>query len=179
MPTNEHISKTLSFWLRHRPEDAALVLNDAGWGDVDAVLAAFARGGREVSWDRLLEVVDTNEKQRFELSSDASRIRARQGHSIPIQGDWPSATPPDQLFHGTVERFLPAIMREGLKPMARHHVHLSPDVQTARKVGARRGSPVILVVHAARLASTGKLFFLADNQVWLTDHVPPDFIVRE
>jgi putative RNA 2'-phosphotransferase len=176
MLTDEEISKTLSFWLRHRPDAANMALNDAGWGEVDAVLAAFARSEHEVTWDRLLQVVEANDKQRFEFSPDACLIRARQGHSIPVQGDWPKSSPPELLYHGTVERFLPLIMSQGLKPMARHHVHLSSDAETAGKVGARRGPPVILTIHAARLASTGHVFFLTDNHVWLTAHVPPEFI---
>ena len=86
------------------------------------------------------------------------------------------AVPPRELFHGTVSKFLGAILAEGLNKMERHHVHLSKDVQTATKVGERRGKPIILVIEAARMLVDGHTFFLSENDVWLTDHVPPQYI---
>jgi putative RNA 2'-phosphotransferase len=170
------LSKTLSYWLRHRPEAGALVLDAQGWADMGAVLAALARSGTPTSVDRLRTMIDRNAKQRFELSPDAKRVRARQGHSVAVALDWPSAVPPDLLYHGTVRRNLDAILTQGLRRMQRHHVHLSPDAETARRVGARRGSPVILGVRARELNASGTPFFLTANQVWLVEAVPPDFI---
>ncbi|MBX3480607.1 MAG: RNA 2'-phosphotransferase [Caulobacter sp.] len=168
------ISKTLSYWLRHAPEAGGLVLDPAGWAPVDAVLTALKR----VSFDELLHVVENNDKQRFELSPDLDRIRARQGHSIEIDLDLPSSTPPATLYHGTVDRFLQAIFEGGLKKMARHHVHLSANLETATKVGARRGKPVILIVDAARMAADGHVFMVSSNGVWLTEAVPPAYLSR-
>jgi putative RNA 2'-phosphotransferase len=151
-------------------------LDEAGWTGVDAVLAALARAGIFGARDRLEQVIATNDKQRFELSPDGRRIRARQGHSVAVELDWPPREPPERLYHGTSERFLPSILAEGLKPMKRHHVHLSPDAETARKVGARRGQPMILRVASGRMAAVGQAFFLTGNGVWLTEGVAPEFI---
>ncbi len=178
MVNDVQISKTLSYWLRHRPDAAGLELDAAGWAPVEAILAALAAEVPGTDWDRLLEVVELNDKRRFEISGDAQRIRARQGHSVEVSGDWPVTPPPDRLFHGTVERFLPAILQDGLKPMRRHHVHLSGDPETATRVGARRGQPVVLTVVAARLAATGVEFRLTSNGVWLVDRVPPAYLER-
>jgi putative RNA 2'-phosphotransferase len=172
------LSKRLSLWLRHKPDAAGLTLDAQGWTDVDAVLAAMVRNGVGCDWQDLLRIVEQSDKQRFELSSDTSRIRARQGHSVEVALDWPRVAPPPLLYHGTVERFLPDIFAHGLRPMQRHHVHLSPDVETARRVGARRGQPVILIVQAGTLADQGQPFFLTSNQVWLTKHVSPCAIER-
>jgi putative RNA 2'-phosphotransferase len=172
------MSKTLSYWLRHKPEAAGLTLSADGWADVDAVLAALAREHAGCDWVELLHVVETNDKKRFELSADASRIRARQGHSIEVDLDWPKAAPPALLYHGTVERFLAAILAEGLKPMARHHVHLSADIETASRVGQRRGKPVILGVDAQRMDAEGHVFWLTGNGVWLAETVPAVFLRR-
>jgi putative RNA 2'-phosphotransferase len=98
---------------------------------------------------------------------------------VDVSAEWPVSQPPATLFHGTVERFLPAIMADGLKPMRRHHVHLSPDRETAERVGRRRGKPIVLIVDAARLAQQGGVFRLASNGVWLVDHVPPQFLSRQ
>lgn len=172
------ISKTLSYWLRHKPEDGGLTLDQNGWAAVEDVLAALSREGQHVSPALLNSVVQNSDKQRFELNDNATRIRARQGHSVQVEGDWREATPPDVLYHGTVDRFLDAIMAEGLKPMNRHHVHLSGDIETASKVGQRRGKPVILHIDAGRMANSGARFLLTGNGVWLTDAVPPEFIAQ-
>lgn len=167
----------MSYWLRHNPGAAALAVDGEGWAETDAVLSAFSRNGMSVDQALLARVVAENDKARFEYSPDRRFIRARQGHSIAVDLGWPAADPPEHLFHGTVERFLEPILSEGLRPRSRHHVHLSPDEQIARKVGARRGKPVILRVDAARMADEGHVFYLSGNGVWLIDHVPPGFMV--
>lgn len=173
---NKQISKTLSYWLRHAPETGGLTLDPSGWADLDSVRDALR--GKGLDADLIEVVVADNDKQRFELSPDGSQIRARQGHSVAVDLDWPVVEPPDLLYHGTVDRFIESIFRDGLKPMARHHVHLSPDVETARRVGSRRGEPVILQVAAGRMARSGAEFRLSSNGVWLTDAVAPQFIER-
>lgn len=178
MSSDQQISKSLSYWLRHNPEAGNLELDPSGWTECDAALSALRRAKLPHDRDTLERVVRESDKQRFEMSSDGQFLRARQGHSIPVDLDWPIAMPPEVLFHGTVERFLPAILSEGLKPMARHHVHLSSDKDTAKTVGARRGKPVILQIASGALGKIGKEFRLSGNGVWLTDHVPPTHIER-
>lgn len=172
------ISKSLSYWLRHKPDAGGLTLDDAGWSPVADVLAALAKAGLPDDAETLNAVVADSDKKRFELSADGARIRARQGHSVQVDLDWPVAAPPEFLFHGTVERFLPGIFAEGLKPMRRHHVHLSPDAETATAVGARRGEAVILRVAAGRMAADGHVFRLSGNGVWLAEAVPPAYLER-
>lgn len=170
---NVRISKRLSLYLRHAPEKIGLELDEAGWADVDDILAAL-----HVTREQLVEVVATNDKQRFAFSANGRRIRASQGHSVPVEVDLPRRTPPAVLYHGTVAKFLDEIMRDGLRPMNRHHVHLSATIDTAERVGARRGRPVILVVDAASMDAEGTSFWLSANGVWLTDHVPPRHLTR-
>jgi putative RNA 2'-phosphotransferase len=178
MAEHVRISKTLSYWLRHRPDKAGLDLDAQGWAPVDAVLEGLGQRGLPRDIDTLLAVVEGSDKQRFELAPDLSRIRARQGHSVAVELALAPTAPPDVLYHGTVQRVLEAIMQEGLRRMARHHVHLSPDAETARRVGARRGRAVILAVDAAAMSGAGHVFFVTGNGVWLTDAVPPQFLTR-
>jgi putative RNA 2'-phosphotransferase len=178
MADHVRISKTLSYWLRHRPDEAKLELDPQGWASLDLVLAALSAAGLPGDIDTLLDVVEHNNKQRFELTPDLTRIRARQGHSVEVDLALTPTAPPALLYHGTVERFLDAILAEGLRKMARHHVHLSADLETAQRVGARRGNPVVLVIDAAALQADGAIFFVTENKVWLTDAVAPRFLRR-
>lgn len=164
-------SKRLSYVLRHAPGSVGLTLDAAGWADVDALLAALG-------WTRgeLERVVATNDKRRFAFDPTGTRIRASQGHSVAVDLGYVAEDPPPVLFHGTAERNLPAIEAEGLRPGRRHAVHLSPDVGTARRVGARHGRAVVLRVDAAGLAATGAVFTRSANGVWLVGAVPPSFL---
>ena len=172
------VSKRLSYVLRHQPGSVGLVLDDAGWVGVDALLAALAAHGLTLTRAELEHVVATNDKVRFALSDDGARIRASQGHSVGVELGYLPQPPPAELFHGTTERFLASILREGLRPRGRHAVHLSADVQTARAVGGRRGRPVVLRVDAAGLAAEGASFSRSANGVWLVDAVPARYLSR-
>ncbi|MET9231721.1 RNA 2'-phosphotransferase [Lentzea sp. NPDC003310] len=163
------LSKRMSKALRHKPERVGLTLDPAGWVAVADLLEALG-----MSETDMLEVVERNDKKRFTVDGD--RIRANQGHSVEVELGLPTAVPPDQLFHGTVAQHLDDIMRDGLRPMSRHDVHLSPDRETARRVGARRGRPVILTVAAGVMHGDGHEFRLSANGVWLAQHVPARYL---
>lgn len=169
------ISKFLSHVLRHRPGSIGLVVDRQGWASV-ADLLAKAPPTLGLTTERLGEVVAQNDKQRFSLSDDGHRIRANQGHSIAVDLGLDPTKPPRVLYHGTAQTALRPIKEEGLRAMKRHHVHLSPDQQTARRVGQRHGRPVVLQVASAIMAERGFEFFRSENGVWLVDHVPPEFL---
>jgi putative RNA 2'-phosphotransferase len=170
------ISRYLSFVLRHRPDAAGLNLDPEGWVEVDALLAGCTRHGLVFTREELDEVVRTDDKQRYAFADDGRRLRASQGHSVPVELGLATVTPPLTLYHGTVERSVAAILREGLLPRGRQHVHLSGDIATARRVGKRRGAPVVLSVAAERMHAAGHEFLRAANGVWLTGHVPPAYL---
>ncbi|MFF6907551.1 RNA 2'-phosphotransferase [Streptomyces sp. NPDC012389] len=169
------VSKYLSKHLRHQPEDIGITLDDNGWVGVGTLLSAAARHGFAFTRAELDHVVAANDKRRFTVDGD--RIRANQGHTVTVDLDLPPAEPPAYLYHGTVARVLDAIRAEGLRPMARHHVHLSPDRETATRVGARRGRPLVLTVDAGAMHRAGHVFRVSANGVWLADAVPPEFLL--
>jgi putative RNA 2'-phosphotransferase len=170
------VSKFISKYLRHEPEALGITLAPGGWVAVDELLAGATQSGFTIDSEELKQVVAESDKQRFAFDGTGTRIRANQGHSTEVDLELPAAVPPNVLFHGTVEKYLDAILAEGLKKMARHHVHLSPDRATAEKVGERRGRPVILVVDAAAMHAAGHKFYVSTNGVWLTDHVPAKYL---
>lgn len=172
------ISKRLALHLRHAPDTIGITVGPGGWVPVDELLAALARNGVRVSRAELDEVVTANDKQRYAFDETNTMIRANQGHTVRVDLDLPVAEPPLVLYHGTPSTSLPTIERDGLKPMKRHHVHLSATVDTARAVGARRGESVVLRVDAAAMAAAGFEFRVSANGVWLVDHVPPGHLGR-
>ncbi|MFF7812537.1 RNA 2'-phosphotransferase [Streptomyces sp. NPDC007945] len=168
------VSKYLSKHLRHQPERIGLVLDAQGWTEIDALLVAAAAHGFPIDRAELDHVVASNDKRRFAV--EGTRIRANQGHTVGVDLDLPAAEPPAYLYHGTVAAHLTAIRAEGLRPMARHDVHLSPDRETATRVGARRGRPVVLSVDAGAMHRAGHEFRVSANGVWLTAAVPTEYI---
>lgn len=172
-------SKAISRVLRHRPDAAGVALDAQGWCPVDSLLRGLAGAGVVISREQLEQIVRTSDKTRFALSQDGSAIRANQGHSVRgVKLKLRETTPPSRLFHGTVEVSLPVILKRGLLPMNRHHVHLSSDLATASAVGGRRGEPVILEVDAHRMHREGARFYVSDNGVWLVDSVAPRYLRR-
>ena len=173
------ISKFMSKFLRHSPQDLGLTLQPGGWVGVDEFLDASKNiAGFHISRDELERVVATDNKSRYSFDGTSMLIRANQGHSVEVDLQLEEKEPPEFLWHGTVERFLESIFATGLNKGQRHHVHLSIDLDTATKVGSRRGTPVILRIDSGRMYEQGFKFYLSANGVWLTDEVPTEFIHR-
>jgi len=170
-------SKLLSLVLRHQPEHINLSLDQNGWAMVDELLDRLADHGEAISMDQLEEIVATNLKKRFAFNEDYTKIRANQGHSIDVELNLIPQQPPAFLFHGTIEMFIGSIQELGLQKMNRQHVHLSADIETAQKVGSRRGKPIILKIQSELMHQNGISFFLSENNVWLTDAVPAHYIL--
>jgi len=171
------LSRRLSYILRHDPASVGLTLDPQGWVAVDDLLAAL---GTAVSRADLDAVVAGNDKRRYAIRPGPrgrDEIRASQGHSVPVELDLERVPPPPVLYHGTSAAALPSIRARGLERGGRHHVHLSPDTSTAQAVGRRRRGPVaVLAVDAAAMAAAGHAFYRSANGVWLTDHVPPEYL---
>ena len=170
------ISKFLSLVLRHKPQTIGLQLDKQGWADTQELIDKCNEFGKKIDRKTLIHVVETNNKKRFSFNEDGSRIRASQGHSIKIDLGYTPLQPPTVLYHGTATRFLSSIWEKGLIKKDRHHVHLSADKETAQKVGARHGKPVILLIDALEMHRQGHAFFKSENDVWLTERVPNQFI---
>lgn len=162
--------------LRHDPSSIGLELDSAGWTNVDSLLKLASAHGTAITLEELIEVVRRSDKKRFSLSDDNLSIRANQGHSISVSLGYSASIPPQFLLHGTAQRFKDAILKEGLKKMNRHHVHMTESIETARSVGTRYGKLLLLRIRSQEMHELGYKFYCSDNNVWLSDHVPAQFI---
>lgn len=179
-------SKFLSLLLRHKPEHANLTLNKEGWCDIWELIK-----NTDFTIEELEKIVAEDSKQRYSIlywemggeglpyTREPMSIRANQGHSTDVKLTFKTAVPPPELFHGADEQALPSILKSGLMPMKRHHVHLSKDRETAIAVGSRRKSFRLLRIDAEKMLYNGYKFYISDNGVWLIDAVPPPFITIE
>ena len=170
------LSKFLSLMLRHEPAKFGLVLDPEGFVPLaDAMLAINRQFPQATSAD-VVAVVGTIEpdKQRFTIVE--GDIRANYGHSLAERVAQAAMQPPQVLIHGTNERAVGTILRDGLRPMKRQYVHMTPDAALAELVGARRGKPVLISVdaHAAHLA--GVVFYRANDSFWLADAIPASYL---
>lgn len=170
-------SKLISLILRHRPETIGIELDEHGWARVDELIAGIART-RPMTMDMLEEIVRTDSKQRYAFNEDRTKIRANQGHSVPVDVELERVEPPILLYHGTGEKYTASIDKSGLLPKSRLYVHLSADVDTAVSVGKRHGKPVVYTVQAGAMAWDGHAFYRSANGVWLTKGVPARYLQK-
>lgn len=159
-------SKRLAYLLRH-----SKLPNHKGWIKVDVVQNELG-----VSLLDIQKIVYEDTKGRFEFSEDKSSVRALYGHSIDVNLGLEPTTPPPVLYHGTAEKYIDSVMKEGLRPRKRNFVHLSETMDMAKQVGTRHGSPVVLSIDIEEMIRAGYKFYKAQNGVWLTGGIPPKFL---
>lgn len=171
------VSKFISLVLRHKPEEAGIGLDKYGWADTELLVDRLAARYPGFTFAMLEEIVRTDEKQRYSFTEDRTQIRANQGHSIPVDLGLKPVEPPEYLYHGTAMKYKDAIMKEGLIPKSRQYVHLSADYETAINVGKRHGEPVEFGILSGEMHKAGFVFYLSENGVWLTERVPPEYLI--
>ena len=172
-------SRFISMILRHKPEEIGITLDKHGWANVQALIDGInATGRHHLDMDILKEIVRTDEKQRYSFNEDQTLIRANQGHSIPVDVELQEAVPPAVLYHGTGEKYVRSIDAQGLLPQSRLYVHLSEDLETAKKVGQRHGRLTVYTVDCTRMLADGYKFYLSVNHVWLTKAVPAEYLKK-
>ena len=170
-------SRFISMILRHKPGVIGITLDEHGWAKVDELIEGVNKV-HPLDMETLEEIVRTNEKQRFSFNEDKTKIRANQGHTIPVDVELEEKTPPEILYHGTGDKYVESIDATGLEPRQRLYVHLSTDREMAAKVGQRHGSPVVYRVKSGQMAKDGYKFYLSVNGVWLTKAVPVKYLEK-
>ncbi len=179
MTNDVKIGKQLSYILRHHPESAGITLDSDGYADTAEIISALSKNFDGFNFRSLERIVVENDKQRYSFNKDKTKIRANQGHSLKnVNINFKTCEPPAVLYHGTGLRFMDSIRKEGIKKMSRQYVHLSPDEDTAVKVGKRHGKPFVIKIDAAAMFHVGYIFYLSENGVWLTDYVPVKYFMN-
>lgn len=159
-------SKRLAYLLRHSN------LPDCnGWVEASVVI-----GDLGVSLQDLQQIVASDSKGRFEFSEDKSLVRALYGHSINVDLGLEPTIPPLVLYHGTAEKYIDSIMKEGLRPRKRNFVHLSETIDMAKQIGTRHGAPFVLYIDVEAMIRAGYKFYKAQNGIWLTEDISPKFL---
>lgn len=178
---DENMGRFISLILRHHPETVGIQLDAHGWANVDELLHGINVSGRKIDMKMLERIVQNNNKKRYSFNEDKTKIRANQGHSIKVDVEMQEIIPPNELYHGTADRFMDSIKEKGILKMSRQYVHLSLDVETAVMVGKRHGKPIILVVDTKNMLEDGYTFWLSDNGVWQSEDIPWKYVkeVRE
>lgn len=178
MKNLENIGKFLSLILRHQPQAVGIQLDEHGCANVEELLEGMSNHGKPVDMQTLEYMVANNDKKRYSFNDDKTLIRANQGHSIPVDVELEEKVPPEYLYHGTGEKYVSSIEKNGLLPKSRLYVHLSNDVSTAENVGRRHGSPIVYKIHSAEMHKDGYCFYLSVNGVWLTKKVPVKYLQK-
>ena len=165
--------KYLSWLLRHDKESFEKgLIDENGWREIDELIVDHQYTKKLIN-----DIVETNNKSRYEYNEDKTKIRARQGHSIPVDVELEETIPLRYLYHGTCTRFIDQILKEGLVPKTRLYVHLSKDEATAVDVGKRHGKPVIIQIDSQAMYNDGYKFYISNNGVWLTKEVPSKYFI--
>lgn len=175
---NIQLGKFISLILRHKPETIGISLDKNGWANVNELLKGIQNQGINIDFERLNEIVETNNKKRYSFNEDKTKIRANQGHSINVDVELKEAIPPVKLYHGTATKYIDDIMKNGIIHKNRLHVHLSKDIETAINVGTRHGTPVVLEIDTKEMINDGYKFYLSENGVWLTSDIAPKYFKK-
>lgn len=173
-----HVSRFLCLILRHKPEEVGITLDEHGWANVKELVKGVSKKYK-FDVDILEEIVRTDEKQRYSFNADHTKIRANQGHSIPVDVELEPIEPPEYLYHGTAWKYVDSIRKSGLIPKSRLYVHLSEDVETATNVGNRHGKPFIYRICSGKMHRDGFIFYKSRNGVWLTKSVPLEYMEHQ
>lgn len=177
MMSDRDTSKYISLILRHKPETICISLDGHGWANVDELIRGVSKS-HPLDMATLERIVAEDEKQRYSFNEDKTLIRANQGHSIPVDVELEEVEPPEILYHGTGEKYVESIDKQGLIPKSRLYVHLSADEETARKVGSRHGKPVIYIVKSGEMYRNREKFYRSVNGVWLTKRVAIQYLQK-
>ncbi len=129
----EHITRSLAYMLRHKPEEFDLELDRFGAADCSEVVQALnERLGEPIEEEDLHEAIESGDRVRYDIKS--GRIRALYGHSIEVDPGEP-CKPPELLYVGLGSRDAERAERYGLRAGRRRFLHLAKSFEEAIETG--------------------------------------------
>lgn len=167
--------KKLSYVLRHNPASIGITLDENGYAFVNELVAGFKGHGSNIDKSTLIEIVNSDTKERYSFNSDKTKIRANYGHTFSVDLGQKPLSSPDVLYHGTADKNIDSILECGIRKEKRNYVHLTTDTAMALAVGKRYGNAVIFKVNALQMSHDGFVFYKS-GKVWLTDYVPKGYL---
>lgn len=183
MARKKNISIYISWLLRHKPEEIGLKMDQYGWVSVDELINGINKAGKySIDRNKLEEIVEQDKKGRFKFDENHLMVKACQGHSISwVTPEMEYIEPPEFLYHGTTTSAAEKIMSSGgISKMNRHAVHMQADIELAWQSALRwHMIPVVLKIDAKKMYRSGFVFGKTENNVWCTDHVPDEFIIKK
>ncbi len=175
--TNQQkISKLISYWLRHKPQDGNIQLDKFGWAKIDDILIALKSNNFDFTLSQLIELNKSFDKIRWEIDLKNLKIKATHGHSVTIEQELNPEIPNEILYHGTASKNLSGIIKKGLISGQRQYVHLSESKEMALEVGKRHGKPFLIEINTKELIENGWEFFKTQQNVWLTSNIPAKYL---
>lgn len=173
----ERFSRWMAYVLRHNPERYGLQPDRHGFVNLDDFVQIARHRYPDLSPDRVREFVTASGAARFEIAGEV--VRARYGHSIPVEPVGEPVPPPPKLFYGTEASRVPAILAGGLSPVDRRVVHLSVTAEEAFAIARKKTEhPAIFRVSAQEAADAGIAFY-RESSLYLVSHVPAKFLAVE
>jgi len=180
---NVLISKNLAWLLRHGAEKEKLSMDAGGWVPLDEILKKDFYKTKHIGVDKIKDIVDSNDKKRFELKTEANAsgvpvlyIRASQGHTLKSVSDEDllekiiNAAEIPVCIHGTYRDAWELIKKTGLKPMSRNHVHFAVGYPGENGVisGMRTSCSVFIELDVEKALADGIEIFKSKNGVILS-----------
>jgi len=162
--------------LSHEPWLYELELDDQGFVKLVDILTAINGALDQVlpliTVEDIAQMIASSEKTRHEIVD--GKVRASYGHSLPGLIAKTEYVPDTSmaLYHATSPEAALSIMQQGLLPMGRQYVHLSPNKEIALEVGRRKcKKPVLLVINTEVAVKEGSHFFEGNDNVVLADQI--------
>ncbi len=170
----ERLGRFVSGALRHFPDDLGLAMNQHGWVDVDVLCDAMRTRYKWANKEKLFSIIESDEKGRYELRGN--KIRARYGHSVDIDLDYPENTLPE-LYYGASREEVDILLEKGIKPIKQRYVHLSTSAEKAKEVAKiHTEDPVLLAINAEEAQKDGVTMLSATEHIVLSEEIPPQYL---
>ncbi|MCL7474720.1 MAG: RNA 2'-phosphotransferase [Methanosarcinales archaeon] len=170
----ERMGRFISGALRHFPDDLGLAMDQHGWVSLDVLVDVMMTRYPWASANRLIGMVESDVKERYQIAGNS--IRARYGHSINVDMDFPE-NDLEELFYGVSQEEADMIKEMGIKPIRQRYVHMSTTYEKALEAASvHTEDPVIFRIDAFTAMDDGIVMMKVNDLIVLSEEIPPMYI---